>query len=136
MELSFAELNAGVLECIDELEQLSLPAHQLRAGLSAASIRFGQLLNGLEVLWVRRDVLRWSLPAIGEDAAFVEFAASAMAGGFAALPSQGVERAGQERLPSEAVFEQTRQELLGLEKLGPEGTETGEIHEESRGGVL
>ncbi len=36
-ELGFTLLNAGGLECIDEREQLPLPAYELGAGLATAT---------------------------------------------------------------------------------------------------
>jgi hypothetical protein len=119
----FAQLNANGFEFIDELEQLLLPADELSASLSTATIVFGQVAQRLDLFGCRRDVLRSALSAIGEHRALVKFAARATAGGFAALSAKGVERAGQDRLALETFLEQAWQELLGLEKLRAEGTE-------------
>jgi hypothetical protein len=53
----------------------------------------------------------------------VELTASTAAVGFAALSPEGVDRAGEERFPSEAIFEQLRELLLELEELRAEGAE-------------
>jgi hypothetical protein len=41
VELGFTLLNTGSLECIDEREQLPLPAYELGAGLTTAAIGMG-----------------------------------------------------------------------------------------------
>ena len=96
-ELGFTLLNTGGLECIDEREQLPLPAYELGAGLTTAAIGVGHRSQRSELLGRRRDVPRPSLTAIGQDGAFVEFTAAAPAVRFAALPPQGVERSWEER---------------------------------------
>jgi hypothetical protein len=119
----FAQLDANRFEFIDEFEQLLLPADELSASLSTATIVFGQMAQRLDMFGCRCDVLRQALAAIGEHGAFVKFAARAMAGGFAALAAKDVEGAGQDRRALETFLEQARQELLGLEKPSAEGTE-------------
>lgn len=44
-ELGFTLLDTGSLEGIDEFEQLLLPAHELGAGLTAATIVVGHRLQ-------------------------------------------------------------------------------------------
>ena len=63
----------------------------------------------------------------------MKFAARAMAGGFAALAAKDVEGARQDRLALETFLEQAWQELLGIEQLGAEGTETL-VHAWTQGG--
>jgi hypothetical protein len=119
----FAQLDANGFEFIDELEQLLLPADELSASLSTATIVFGQVAHRLDMFSCRCDILRPALSAIGEHGALVKFAACAMAGGFAALAAKDVEGARQDRLALETFLEQAWQKLLGLEKLGAKGTE-------------
>jgi hypothetical protein len=61
-----------------------------------------------------------------------------MAGWFAALSPQGVERAREERFASETGFEQACQQVLGLEKLRAEGAKAllHGYHREGRKGCL
>ena len=123
-KLSFAELHACGFEIIDKLEQLPLPADELGAGLSAAAIVVGEVFQGLEVFRLRRDIPRALLSAVGQDGAFVQGAVVAVAGRFAALSAQGIEGAGQERFAAESWLEQSWKQLLELQELGTEGTES------------
>jgi hypothetical protein len=122
-ELGFTLLDARSLQHIDELEQLPLPAHQIGTGLTTAPIVASHRLQRAELLGFGRDVPRPSLAAIGEDGALVELTAAAAAVWFAALSPQGVERAREEWCSPEALFEQLRQSLLGLEELRAERAE-------------
>jgi hypothetical protein len=110
-------LDAGGLQSINEFEYLPLPAHELGAGLPTATIVKGHRSQGFELLGLGRDVSRPSPAAIGQDGTFMELAAVAVAVGFATLPPQVVERAGQERCSSEALFQKLRELLLDFEKL-------------------
>jgi hypothetical protein len=122
-KLGFAQLDAGGVKVIDELEQLPLPADELGAGLSATAIVVRHVLQCLDLLGQGRDVPRATLSAVGKDGAFMKLAAVAVAGRLAALSPQRVERARQERLATEGGLEQARQELLELEDLCAEGAE-------------
>jgi hypothetical protein len=122
-ELGFTLLDTGSLEGIDELEQLLLPAHELGAGLTAAAIMLGHRSQRSELLGWRGDVPGASFSAIGQDGAFMKFTAGTAAVRFAALSPQGVDRAWEKRLPSEAIFEQFGELLLDLEELRAEGAE-------------
>jgi DNA-binding IclR family transcriptional regulator len=116
-------LNTGGLECIDEREQLPLPAYELGAGLTTAAIGMGHRSQRIELLGRRRDVPRPSLTAIRQDCALVKFTVAAPAVRLAALPPQGIERSWEERFSAEAILEQLRKLLLELEQLRAEGTE-------------
>ena len=63
----------------------------------------------------------------------MQLAAIAVARGLAALSPQGVERAWEERLASEARIEQARQKFLGLAELTAEGAKAL-VHGLHRGG--
>ena len=120
MELGFTLLNTGSLECIDEREQLTLPASELGAGLTTAAIGVGHRSQRSELLRWRRDVPRPSLPTIRQDRAFVEFTAATPAVRLAAFPPQGIERSREERFSAEAIFEQLRKLLPKREQLRAE----------------
>jgi len=122
-ELGFTLLDARSLQGIDELEQLPLPAHQMGTGLTTAPIVTSHRLQRAELLGWRRDVPRPSLAAIGEDGALVELTAAAAAVWFAALSPQSIERAREERFPSEALFQELRELMLDREQLGAERAE-------------
>ena len=63
----------------------------------------------------RRGEITWfALAAIGENGALVQFAAAAVAARLATLSPQGVERARQKRLTSEAGFEQVGEKLRSM----------------------
>jgi hypothetical protein len=116
-QLGIAELDAGVLERIDELEQLGKPAAQMHTRLPAAAIVLGHGAEGIDVRGRRGDISRSSFSTIGEDGAVVEMAAGAATRGLAALATQAIERAGQKGRPFKAGLEQAGQELLGLSEL-------------------
>lgn len=124
LKLGFPQLDACGFEFIDELEQLFLPTHELGARLSATSIEIGHAAQAVKVLGRRRDVAWSALSAMGQDGAGVRFASVAMAGRLAALSPQGVERARQEGIATEAVFQEGRQEMLSLAELGAERAES------------
>jgi hypothetical protein len=113
-------LDTGSLQGIDEREQLPLPAHELGSGLTAAAIVLGHRSQRFELLGLRRDVPRPSLPAVRQDGALVELAAAAVAIWLATFSPQSVERAREERFSSEPRFQQPRELLLGRDKLGAE----------------
>jgi hypothetical protein len=119
-----AELDAGGLQSIDEVEQLRKPASQLYTCPPALEIVLGHGAQRIEVFGRRGNVLRSSFSSIREDRALVEMAARAMARRLTALASQGVHGARQQRRPLEAGLEQTGQELLGAVELRAEGAET------------
>jgi hypothetical protein len=73
--------------------------------------------RGGEIAWL-------ALAAIGEDGALVQFAVTAMAARLATLSPQGVERARQKWLTSEAGFKQAGEKLLSMEQLGAERAKT------------
>jgi hypothetical protein len=133
-ELCVAQLDADVLECIDELEHLGKPTTELRPRLAALAIVLGHGAERIEMFGGWRDILRSSISSIREDSAFVQLAAGAMASRLAALAAQGVNRAGQKGSPFKAGFEQTGQELLGLVETPTERTQTL-VHRRSRGAV-
>jgi hypothetical protein len=122
-ELGFTLLDTASLKGSDEFEQLLLPAHELGAGLTAATIVLGHRSQRSELLGRRGDVPGASFSAIGQDGAFMELTAGTAAVRFAALSPQGVDRAWEKRFPSEAIFEQFGELLLGLEELRAEGAE-------------
>jgi hypothetical protein len=110
LKLRFAQLDARGFEFINELEQLFLPTDELGTRFTALAIGLGHLPHRLEVLGRQRDVSRSALTTIGKDGAGVKLTARAMAGWFAALAPQGVERAGQQGFATEASFQQGWQE--------------------------
>jgi hypothetical protein len=69
-------------------------------------------------------MLGFSLPAQGEDRTLVQGVALTGAGGRAALAAEGVKGSEQEGFASEANLQQLRQQLLRLEELGTQRTET------------
>jgi hypothetical protein len=127
-----AELDAGGVESIDEVEQLLKPASQLYTRLPALLIVLGHGAQRIEMFGRRRNILRSSFSSIREDGACVEMAAGAMARRLTALAAQGVHGARQERRSLEAGLEQTGQELLGAVELRAEGAETM-VHSWHRG---
>ena len=124
MEFCFAQLDTSGLQGIDDVEQLPLPADELGASLSAATIRIGQSAQGGEVLRRHSEVAWLALPTIGKDDALVQFAAAAAAARLATFAAEGVERAGQKRVASETGFEQAGEKLLSLAQLGAERAKT------------
>src|SRR5438270_442813 len=120
LKLGLAQLHTGGLQRIDQRQQLPLPADELDAGLTDAPIVVGDRAQRVDLFGRRRNVLRPSLSAVGKDRAFVEFAAGTTAVRLPALSPQDIERAWQERLALETVFEQSRELLLGLGELGAE----------------
>ena len=126
LKLGFAELDAGGLKFIDDLEQLFVPADELSASVAGSAIVLGQFAQRAKVLGRGGDVPRpttATIAAIGQDGALVKFAARAPAGGIAAFSAQSVKRARQDRFAAEAFFEEARQELLRLEELCAKGAE-------------
>jgi hypothetical protein len=115
MEFRFAQLDASGQQGINDVEQLSLPAYELGACLSAAAILIGHFAYSREVLGRSREVAWLALPTIGEDGAVVQFAPAAVAAWLATLSPQGVERARQKRFAREASFEQAGEKLLSME---------------------
>jgi hypothetical protein len=133
-ELYVAQLDAGGLQRIDELEQLGKPAAELHTRLSALAIVPGHGAERIDLFGRWGDILRSPFSSIREDGAFVQMPAGAMASGLTALATQGVESAGQKGRPFQAGLEQTGQELLGLVELPTEGAQTL-VHRRSRGAV-
>jgi hypothetical protein len=133
-ELGVAELDAGGLQGIDELEQLGKPAAELHTCLSALAIVLGHGAERIEVFGRWDDILRPPLSSIREDGACVQGAAGAMARGLTALAAQGVNRAGQQGGALEASLEQAGQELLDLVELPTERTQAV-VHRRSPGAV-
>jgi hypothetical protein len=123
VKLGFTLLNTGSLECVDEREQLPLPAYELGADLTTAAIGVGHRSQRSKLLGQRRDVPWPSLTAIRQDRAFVEFTTATPAVRFAALPPQGIERSWEEGFSCQAILEQLRKLLLELEQLRAEGAE-------------
>ena len=123
MELGFTLLNTGSLECIDEREQLPLPASELGAGLTTAAIGVGHRSQRSELLRWRRDVPRPSLTAIRQDGAFVEVTTATPAVRFAAFPPQGIERSWEKRFSCQTILKQMRKLLLEFQQLRAEGAE-------------
>src|SRR5208337_3794424 len=74
------------------------------------------------------------LAAIGQDGALMELTAVAVAVGFAALSPQCVERAGEERSSSQALFQELRELMLDREQLGAERAELL-VHRWGPGGI-